>query len=318
MASSGELRGIDYAATFKKSEGPDAKWAELEELGKSDRTSQIDWLALEQKARAFQLEHPTDSRAVQSRKMELKAALRLEAKEGIGKSGLDEKVTAYLSDTGVPAADRFDISAEIKALRLKAKKASRAEQHAEHLKNARQLIAEFPEDVRGYGYLVALAKAQPRPQAEEIVDSILKSSAPEAVKSEAKKVKDQRALEGQRLSLSTFDLSSYNGKALIIYTWSKKTPEVLSWIKKWHRPPELQLVGINIDTDPTNAPQLVAAIGTPGVQIYDNRRLTEELKFTSTTSVYLVDRKGVLRDVLGQIETEIKIAQLDGDKGGVK
>ena len=285
-----------------------------------------DWEQKLGQARAFQTSHPDDSRCINARKIELTALLKLQQLSGQKpQPSEDAGIDNFIQNTSIPAADRYDISALAKSVRAERSNIKTSgEARALHILHARELAQEFPQDPRGYGYLLAVAKSLPAKQAVEIAHSLLASGASEKIaggasektKTGARSLLAQKNLEGKKLQLAGLDMDAHAGRPVIIYTWTVEHPHVFEFIKRRCIMPGVAVIGINIDTDTDTeaAQELVREVRPPGEQYYDSGGMdgpiASQLHLQTAVSVYIIDAEGRLVDTLGHENTAAKLQAL--------
>ena len=318
------------AQTSENTSTSDADWQILAELPKLQRSAagsaaqgQREALAgawgqkLEQ-ARAFQSSHPDDPRHNAARKIEATALLKLQQMANRKPSPLEDAfIDACISDASLPATDRYDISAlakDVRADRSAIKDIDGA--RALRARHAGELAREFPDDPRGYGYLLAVAKSLPSGQAVTIANELLASGAPANIKEGADGLLAQKNMEGQILHINGLDLAAYNGRPVVIYTWSVQQPEIFEFVKRRCVVPGVKLIGVNIDTgaDAAAARQLAQELKPPGDLYYDgggmDGPIASQLRLQTAISVYIIDAEGRLVDTRGHENTTEKLKAL--------
>jgi len=306
----------------------DKDWSDLESLlpnatgRQAGRVAKPEWALIARQARQFKEVHGNDDRSKKIRKIELVANLHLEEENEELAPATKKCLVDFLEDQTLPAEDRFDISAMSKARELKVGKNRQVpDPRAVREKHARELIREFPQDPRGYGYLLSTAQFGKSRGALEVAQEIIDNrNVPEAIKNRARLLRAQRQLEGKPLSIKGVDLAKFRGRPLLIYSWTIKQPEIFRLVEGWAKGRDLGIIGVNVDENTTAAENLTRSISVPGAQYYDRQgldgTLTSQFKFTMPCSVYLVDADGVLRDVNGYEDTADKLVQLETVKKG--
>jgi hypothetical protein len=272
-------------------------------------------------AREFMQKFPGDPRAAKAKKIELASLLRRQRADGTKPHPMeDAEIDHYIKNPALSAADRYDISALAKETRADRSKIRNADDSRKlHAGHARELIQEFPEDARGYGYLLAAAKSLPAELATKAAGEILSSNAPDRIKQGAGSLLAQKNMEGRKLQIEGLDIDAHGDHPVIIYTWSKQRPDILQFVKRHCVFPGLRLIGINIDADTEEAREFAKVIRLPGDQYYDGGRLdgplVSQLRVQTTMSVYILDGEGRLVDTRGHLGTLEKLRRLTGMPG---
>jgi hypothetical protein len=183
------------------------------------------WDAIKADARNFHNIYPNDQRAKEARKIEMMALLsgRASAKNRLSPADRLE-VDVYLADATMPATDRFEVSAGIKNLELQS---ARIKIWSDSLRmragHARALMREFPDDQRGYGYLLSLGRGSDSAAAKQIAGELLHSPAPEKIRRGAQSLLAQRTMEGKPLGMAGIDMGRFRGRFVIIGQFEKST-----------------------------------------------------------------------------------------------
>jgi hypothetical protein len=290
--------------------------------GKPGVAAPVDWAQTVSLAREFQAGYPNDPRAREARKIEMIALLKQQGRNG-GAASPDAKarIEQYVVDTSIPGKDRFDISILMREVRKDRSKIRTHDDSVQtHIKDARELIAEFPDDSRSYGYMLSAARNSASAIANEVANELIRSSAPEKIKAGARRLLAQRALEGKPLNIRGLALGAFKGRPVLLYTWSARRPEMIRAFEHWAVKSGVAMIGINIDSDMEEARRFAQTQRPPGLLLYDGGGLdgpvVSQLHLQMPSSVYLIDRRGVLVDTCGHLGALGKITALqktDGD-----
>lgn len=279
------------------------------------------------KADLFASRFPGDPRVAEANAIAILAALRADGLNGkLGATASRQAARAFADDKTNPAELRFDVRAATKeselaeagdGLRMLATRRTTPEIRSNlRIAHARELAAEFPADARAYGYMLSVAKSSSGATAVELANEILNSRAPERIKAGAERVLSQQRLVDRRISGEFIDLSGFEGKFVVVYTWTSSRPDIFTQVPIWISLGDVACVGINLDADPQIGRRLVESARIPGSQIYGtgglDGPLARGLGFTSENSIYLIDRKGILVDANGALGTVPKLKQMLG------
>jgi hypothetical protein len=310
------------AAAAATSNAPDARGAREKRLHGDQlaqparqRPAQTDWQAIAQESREFITHHPDSKYLNEARKLELTAELSRIRGKGLIPPDVRAKMNAYLADSSVPSSERYDISALAKESdEAFAKARTPGDSTSVRIRHARELIREFPSDTRGYGYMLAVAKNCPTPEAIATALELLASQAPENYKQGASGLLAQRRMEQKPLDISGLEPDKHKGKILVIYTWSSKRPEYIALFKRWAAIDGVALIGINTDTDINAAKRFADSQSVPGTLLYDGNGmegpLASQLHVQMQTSVYIVNAGGIRLDTRGHIDSMGKLTGL--------
>jgi hypothetical protein len=150
------------------------------------RTTSIatDWASVARQAREFQERFPGDARAKEALGLELSAVLQQTRKQG-GRLSSDEsaRIEHYLADRTNPETARYNLRALSKEARVDHSKIKTRRVASQiRIQHTKDLIAEFPADPRGHGYLLSLAKSESGADGADLAREIIVGSAPEPIK----------------------------------------------------------------------------------------------------------------------------------------
>jgi hypothetical protein len=187
-------------------------------------------------------------------------------------------------------------------------------------KTARDLVAEFPDATSSYEALLAFAKDCPEAQATGIARDLLKLSAPQAVKDNARLLLDRAALIGTPLkSILTSALAARDCPTLpknnltILYPWISTVEGTLVIAGEIAAKalPGTTIIGVNLDTDPVAARKVAAERKLPGTQLYDasgeNSVLARALSLAADNVVFITNRQGTIISVTARPDLSTKI-----------
>jgi hypothetical protein len=327
---------ILFASTLQAGDAPpdaDAAWGNIGKRFRSPseraavtgapqtqaRTAPVatDWASVARQAREFQERFPNDTRGREARGLELSAVLQQTRKQG-GRLSPDEsaRIEHYLADWKNPETARYNLRALSRELRVDYSKIkTRREASRIRIQNTKELITEFPTDPRGHGYLLSLAKGEPSSDGADLVREIIGGSAPEPIKEQARRLLAQREMEGKPLVIEGLDLTPYRGKPLLLYTWSNSHDASLHLVRQLRGQfPAVVTLGINLDEDAAIAEQSILKLNPAerGEQHLDGSGLSgplaSQLRIYMPASIYIVDAKGILRDVCGHLDLPAKLA----------
>jgi hypothetical protein len=271
------------------------------------KNKQPDWDWAINKTREFQRRHPGDSRTGAARKLELMARLHKDR----GNTEINREVDEYINNSKNSSKERYELKSLALTLR---ENPDRLKKHQDVIRtrsrHARELIKAFPDDPRGYGTLLALAKSDPTDAAVGAARQILESPAPENLKQGAKTLLEQRDMIGRKLNVEGLDISHYKGRCVVIYTWEHQRPGILKYIRQFSKMPDTVFIGVNLDADITAARKIGGKLAT-GLQIYEGKgrsgAIASQLKLTTNAAIYIVNAVGILVDAHGGENTIEKI-----------
>jgi hypothetical protein len=269
-------------------------------------------------AREFMRKFPGDPRVMKAKKIELASLLRRQRADGTKPQPMeDAEINSYIKNAALSATDRYDISALAKEARADWTKNKNADDSRKlRAGHARELVREFPDDARGYGCLLAVARSLPAESAIKAANDLLAGNAPDRIKKSAASLLSQKSMEGKKLRVSGLNLDACKGRPAIIYTWSKQRSDILQFVKRHCTLPGVALIGINLDADAGATRQFAQAARLPGKQYYDGAGLSgplaSQLCAQSVMSVYIVAADGTLIDTRGHENIGEKLKALPG------
>lgn len=279
----------------------------------SQKTPIINWNGIVLQARNFQEKYPADPRIKEAKTIEVFALIRqvvsVHDPENI------DALKLYFADSSLSNETRYDILSTLKGVELRLGRIkTRNDLRETRLAHARELINEFPENPKGYGYMLSVAKSIPGEKAASIARDIsVMPSAPPEIRAGARRLASQREMEGKPFNLTAVDTQKYMGKPLVVYSWTTQRQDVLRQVARWARNLDVQFLGVNLDEDKEFARDVAARFPLFHDQIYDgggmDGPLAAELYLTMVGSLYIVAKNGVLMDTSGHDNAYQKISR---------
>lgn len=265
-------------------------------------------------ARNFYATNPAHALAPEARNMEIFSLIQT-VEDG------DETVLERLNQSVATLRTDASISVEMRVRGIAAHEFTQAvrqangdsERKAAIERTARGIIAEFPTEPQGYEALLAVARAVSPTHSAEMAREIVTSQAPDQIKRSAQVLLDQYALVG-RLWSETVGAELISvlpaDQPVIIYSWATWGPGSLE-LGRMIQGRRLAAVGICLDEDVEAAKKTEHSEGLGGRHLYDPKGragvVVNQLKFSTAGEIYLVDVKGVIRDVRGGENLEEKL-----------
>jgi thiol-disulfide isomerase/thioredoxin len=287
-------------------------------------------LALMDKAKDFYTRFPQDGHALEARKQEMEmtgVAVSLGATNQ--QSRLDTAEKTLLADPALSEDDRFSIRQNDIERAAQAKESEgEAVAVAELEKGVRALQKEFPKRPELVQMLLEIAGDAESGKARALLQEITNSSAAsdeskQSATGELKKLDlvgkpvDLRftAVDGREV-----DVSKMKGKVVLIDFWATwcgpcvaEFPHVKEAFEKNH-PKGFEIVGVSLDQEKESLTQFVSGHNMAWPQYFDGQgwdnKLAGQFGITSIPAMWLIDKKGNLRDLHARSDLSGKVEKL--------
>ena len=194
--------------------------------------------------------------------------------------------------------------------------------------------AEFPKRDENADLLLMVAQGYldlgNLPKARAVTEEVAKNAqgdAKEQAQAQLKKID----LVGRPLDVQFTDLNgkevsvkNFAGKVVLVDFWATwcrpckaALPEVKEVYAKLHSK-GFEIIGISLDKDKDTLKQFIAAEKMPWAQYFDGlgweNKLSQKFGITSIPTVWIVDKKGHLRDLNGRQSLAAKVEKLLAEK----
>lgn len=329
--------------------GPDAAWERLESAGvlsefpaewRTNRPSPeaVEKFRNEQRdraatasdlAREFYTRYPNDPRAADARRLEfdmLGIAVQL------GKTDAREKLEQLeqqrLNDPSLDVEERYELRVRAAQRAAMSKEAEGdVAVMAEFERQLRQLLKDFPGQKQTWEMLLGLAGNLEDDKARALVTEIAASDADEDVQAQAKAMLKRFDLQGKPLAMKftaldgrAVDLAQLKDKVVLVDFWAtwcgpcvREVPKVKGAYAKFH-PRGFEIVGISFDRDRAALEKFIATQQMPWPQYFDGKgwenEFGREYAIHSIPTMWLVDKRGLVRDLNARVDLEAKVEKL--------
>jgi len=283
------------------------------------------------KAKDFYTRFPKHPKEIEARRAEydlLSRAVMLGSTDKLPR--VQTAAKELLKQPGLSEDERFEIrGSEIQLAAMGRPEKDRALATAEFEKDVRALQKEFPNRPEVWQMLVEVASDYEGEKARPLLKEIIDGSAPNEVKEEAKGMLKKLDLLGKPVAIKftavdgrEVDLAKLKGKVVLIDFWATwcgpcvaEVPNVVKAYEKLHAK-GFEIVGISFDRegDKARLEKFVADKKMPWPQYFDGKfwqnKFGQEFAIHSIPTMWLVDKKGNLRDLNARGDVEAKVEKL--------
>ena len=191
-------------------------------------------------------------------------------------------------------------------------------------KGARELQKQFPKRPEVYEMLMSVAGASEADKAREIATEIVNSAASDEVKAQAKGILKKMEAVGKPVAIQfkavdgrEVDVAKMKGKVVLVDFWATwcgpciaELPHVKEAYEKLHAK-GFEIVGISFDQDKNKLEKFVAKETMSWPQYFDGKgwqnAFGQEFGINSIPAMWLVDKKGILRDISARDNLAAKV-----------
>jgi thiol-disulfide isomerase/thioredoxin len=298
------------------------------QLAKFDDEQASQASAQAERARDFYTRFSGETNAPRARVTEIEA-LKLATHFGATNrlADLDSREEALLDDTNAPEELRYELRVDLLGRELQSRAAAGADMNAEMEKAGRALVKEFPDGPEGYEILMDLAMDADLLKTHEFAELMANSGGPPELTDLGKGLQHRIDAVGNPLAIKfkvadgrAVNLTTLSNKVVLVDFWATWCPGCVALspaIKKLYdqyRTNGFDVVGINCDDDTNQAQQFINKEGVVWPQYFGGRgpgnKFTREYSIDAIPAVWLVDRKGIVRDIHGTTNLEAKVAKL--------
>jgi len=284
------------------------------------------------KAKAFIAQYPNSDKLAEAKRQYarmLQTAVALGNKDRA--TELEALQAERLKDPNTPEQERFNIRAQALIKEMQAGMKEGDDQLAAYEKVARQLLKEFPKQSEPYQMLLSIAGSADEKHAQVLLKEIAAADIPEELKEQAKALAARYERVGQPLEIKfkatndqEVDLQNMKGKVVLVDFWAtwcgpcvKEIPNVRATYEKLHAK-GFEIVGISFDSDRKKLDDFVEKEKMPWVQYFDGKGWGNEIGkkygINSIPAMWLIDKKGMLRELNARADLEKKVEKLLAEK----
>ena len=287
-------------------------------------------LALMDKAKDFYTRFPKDSHALEARKQELEmtgVAVALGATNQ--QTRLDAAEKDLLADSTLSEDDRFSIrQSDIQRAAQAKESEGDAATTAELEKGIRALQKEFPKRPEIMQMLLEMAGDFEGEKARSLLQEITNSAvAGDDIKQSAAGELKKLDFVGKPIDLHftavdgrEVDVSKMKGKVVLIDFWATwcgpcvgEIPHVKETYDKNH-PKGFEIVGVSLDQEKGSLTEFVSSHNMAWPQYFDGQgwdnKIAGQFGITSIPAMWLIDKKGNLRDLHARSDLSGKVEKL--------
>jgi thiol-disulfide isomerase/thioredoxin len=281
------------------------------------------------KAKDFYTRYPSHPKAAEAKKREgdmLQIAVQLGDTNKVAEfKKLQEEKS---KDPNLSEEERFKARMEMVQTTVRAKMQEGPEAFVAELeKSGRDLIKDFPKRNEGYDILLQAASQAEGDKARNLAKEVAESGAPEEIKARAQGLLTKFDALGKPLPIKftavdgrEVDLAKLAGKVVLVDFWATwcgpcvgELPNVKAAYDKLHEK-GFEIVGISFDKDKGALEKFVAEREMKWPQYFDGKvwgnEYGQKYGINGIPSMWLVDKKGNLRDMNARGALEEKVAKL--------
>jgi thiol-disulfide isomerase/thioredoxin len=298
------------------------------ELAKFDDEQAAQAGALADRARDFYTRFPGDTNGSRARVTELQA-LQLAVHYGATNwlADLEAREQSVIGDTNAPEELRYELRVDQLGRALQAKSAAGADMKAELEKAGCEMVKEFPGGPEGYEILMDLAMNADLLKMHDLAGVMANSGGPPELTDLGKGLQRRIDAIGRPLAIEfttadgrAVNLTTLSNQVVLVDFWATwcpgcvtLSPEIKKLYDQFHTN-GFDVVGINFDDDTNQAQQFLNKEGLAWPQYFGGRgpgnQFGREYAISAIPTVWLVDRKGIVRDIHGTTDLEAKVAKL--------
>ena len=302
-----------------------------EQMAEFERKNGERAAAAADKAKDFYTRYASHSHAQEARGLQLKLlSVAIELGSTTRQTDLDTLTEKRLSDPAVPGDEKFRVRAQRIVSLINSETGNRGANLAQAEKAARELQRDFPKQDDTFDLLLMVAngflETEDVPKARQIVEELAKK-APSETKESAESLLRKLGRLDQPLELAFtdlkgrhIDLKDYAGKVVLVDFWATwcgpcvaALPEVKETYAKYH-PKGFEILGISLDKEKETLEKFLGDEKMTWPQNFEgtgwDSSLVRKFEIEGIPTMWLVDKKGRLRSLVGRVELASKVEKL--------
>lgn len=297
------------------------------QLAKFDDQQAVQAGVAADRARDFYTRFPADPNASRARVTELQALMAAVHYGATNRQAdLDRRERVLIADTNAPVELRYQLRIDQLGRELQAKAAAGADMPAAMETAGRELVTDFPGGPTGYEMLQGIAENADLLKMQELGKLMANSGGPPELAEIGRGLLRRLDAVGKPLPLEftaadgrAVNAAALSNKVVLVDFWGtwcpvcvQEVPEFKKLYAQYHTN-GFEVVGIDFDDDTNAVQRFLQERDIPWPQYFGgrtNNRYGAQYSLNFFPYVWLVDRKGILRDIHGRQDTEAKIQKL--------